>query len=174
MASQPLPAGVEKGLALAQVGLAALPVADPFHAFGGQQQVHVVGSAQQLLFDPRRAIAEQGAAPEQVAQQVRIKNQQAGQRSTCSVFPGQLTLSNGRNITVGGIAALLIDEVTHVLADQNPAEPTLYFGREPALAARFRAGQDQDFHRASTRSLRHSRQPCTASRVNSAYNAAVR
>ncbi|KPC33615.1 Unknown protein sequence [Pseudomonas syringae pv. cilantro] len=159
MTVEPFAAGVEERLALAQRRLAALAVADPVHTLWRQQQVQVVGPVQQLLFDPRRAIAEQGAAPEHIAQQMGVENQQLRSACPCSVLPGQLTLSDGRDVAVKRIAALPVDELANVFTDHDPAEAPLDLNRQPALATRLGAGQDQNLHRASTRSLRHSRQP---------------
>ena len=75
MPLQPVQAVVEKALAVAQFGLAALAIGNPIHALRAQQQVQVVMPRQQRLFQPGRAVAEQGVAPEHVAEQVSVENQ---------------------------------------------------------------------------------------------------
>ena len=76
MQVKPLAAGLEKRLAFCQLRLATLPIVMPGNAFRAEQQVQVVMPRQQRLLDPWRAIAKQRVTPEDIAQQVRIENQQ--------------------------------------------------------------------------------------------------
>ncbi|AGL84918.1 hypothetical protein PFLCHA0_c31480 [Pseudomonas protegens CHA0] len=64
---QPMAGSLEERQAFCQLWLAALAIVAPGHIFRRQQQVQVVVAGQQLGFQPRRAVAEQGLAPELVA-----------------------------------------------------------------------------------------------------------
>lgn len=78
MPLQPGLAFAVEGLALRQFRLAALAVGAPGHAFRREQQVQVVAPPQQGGFEPVRTVAEENPAPEDVAQQVGIEDQQRG------------------------------------------------------------------------------------------------
>ncbi|MNE59253.1 hypothetical protein D3C80_1543380 [compost metagenome] len=98
-----------------------------------------------------------------------VEDQQLGLAGTGGVLPGQLAASDCRNIGITGVAALFVDKVTYILTDQFPTEVGLDFMAQPALAAGLGTAQDQDLHAlTSAGSRRHSRQPCTAIKVNRA------
>ncbi|MNY40684.1 hypothetical protein D3C86_1754420 [compost metagenome] len=130
--------------------------------------MQIILPGQQRLFDPDRALAKQGPAPEDVAQQVSVEQQQPRLSCAGPVLPLQLSAGNGRNVGQARIAWVLLDEPADIFVHQNAAEMRLQFGREPTLATGFGTGEHQDFHVRNTGSARHSRQPCTAIRANSA------
>ena len=68
MIGEPVKTGRKKSLAFRQRGLAALAVSGPLHIIGGQQQMQVVVTFEQFGFKPRRAVAKQGLAPEDIAE----------------------------------------------------------------------------------------------------------
>src|SRR5471032_3365864 len=90
MLCQPSVGGIEKGSTLIKRGLAPLTIVRPVDLLRREQQVQVVVSGQQRLLDPGRAVAEQGLAPENIAQQMCIQNQQAWLPGPGLVFPLQL------------------------------------------------------------------------------------
>lgn len=90
MPLQPGLAFAVEGLALRQFRLAALAVGAPGHAFRREQQVQVVAPPQQGGFEPVRTVAEENPAPEDVAQQVGIEDQQRRPFRASGVLPGQL------------------------------------------------------------------------------------
>ncbi|PAV70677.1 hypothetical protein WR25_22851 [Diploscapter pachys] len=111
VALQPGQAVVEEHLALFQPGLAAQPVPDPFDALRAQQQVQVVMARLDGLFQPLGAIAEQCPAPQDIAKQVGVENQQLRCLRPALVFPGELPTGDGGDIGVAGIALLALHEV---------------------------------------------------------------
>ncbi|MNE56990.1 hypothetical protein D3C80_1519340 [compost metagenome] len=130
--------------------------------------MQVVMACPQLGFQPVGAIVEQLAAPEDVAEQVRVEDQQGRRLGACLVFPIELATGDSRDVGIARVALLAIDEVAHVLAHQQAAEPGLQLRRQPALAAGLGPGKHQYFHAvAGSSSRRQVRQPCTASRVKS-------
>ena len=68
----------------------------PLGACGREQQVLVVFARLQFGFQPIGAVTEQRAAPEHVAQQMGVEDQQMRCGGPCSVFPGQLAAGNVR------------------------------------------------------------------------------
>ena len=130
--------------------------------------MQVVTARQQFAFQPVGAVVEQLAAPEDVAEHMRIEDQQGRRFGTCLVFPLELATGDCRNVGVAGVALLAIDEIADVLAYQQTTELGLDRRRQPALAAGFRPSQHQYLHAvAGSSSRRQVRQPCTASRVKS-------
>ena len=104
MSAQPSLDRLEKRQPLCQLGLATQTVAGPFDLLRAQQQVQVVMTGQQRRLEPLRAIAEQGLAPEDVAQQVGVEDQQRRPLGTCRVFPGQLAGGDVGDVGQAGIA----------------------------------------------------------------------
>ena len=159
MPLQPVPALLEEVLALGQARLAAQAVGRPLHILGRQQQVHIVVAAQQLRLQPVRAGAEQGGAPQHIAQQVGVEDQQGGLLRAGGVFPGQLPAGDGRDVGQAGVAGVNGHEVTHVFAHQQATEVLVQLRGQPALAAGFRTRQYHDLHVRNAGSRRQSRQP---------------
>ncbi|MNF79560.1 hypothetical protein D3C84_617740 [compost metagenome] len=122
MQVKPLAAGLEKRLAFCQLRLATLPIVVPGHGFRAQQQMQVVVPYLQCLLDPHRASAKQGAAPKDVAQQMRIENQQGRLLGPRLIFPRQLAKCYRCDVFVAGYSGFLFDEMPNVLADQYAAE----------------------------------------------------
>ena len=75
MLMHPVQALLEKRATILQFRLAALAIGRPLHIFGGEQQVQVVMTCQQLIVEPRRVVAEQGLAPQLVGEQMGVENQ---------------------------------------------------------------------------------------------------
>ncbi|MNR31057.1 hypothetical protein D3C85_1485470 [compost metagenome] len=100
MQFKPLVTGLEKCLTFCQLRLATLPVVMPRDGFRAQQQMQIVVPCQQCLLDPRRAIAEQCATPENIAQEMRIENQQWWLLGACLIFPSQLALCYRRDVFI--------------------------------------------------------------------------
>lgn len=129
---------------------------------------------QQFGFQPGRAVTEQRLAPEHIAQQVRVEDQQCRLLRPCLIFPLQLAPGDFRDISQTSVAGIEFDKPTHVFIHPQAAKALLQARRQPALASGFGAGQDHNLHVRNAGSARHSRKPWIASRVNSPYSAAVR
>lgn len=123
-------------------------------------------ACQQLASQPWGAIAEQGLAPEDIAQQVGVEDQQRRRLRAGLIFPLQLATGDLGDVRQASLARIQFDEAPHVFIHPQATESLLEARRQPAFAGRLGTGQDNDLHVRSTGSARHSRQPCMANSVN--------